>query len=196
MEYREALFIANRLVGKLESACTKVYIAGSIRRKKSEVKDIEICCLPKKYDLSDGDLFDPTYETVPIPEFEKIVNSLGKIIKGNSNGRYMQIYLPERINLDLFIPVENDFYRQYCIRTGSADYSKTIAQQWNKLGWCGSDFGLRKMSDCIKVEGQGWKCINKNGELPPIWKNEKEFYSWLKLDYIEPEYRNVTNTIL
>ena len=191
MEYTQALEIANKLIEKLSPVCKKIYIAGSVRRKKSEVKDIELIVSPIQYDFSDGDLFEPTIEQKPIPDFTKAVNELGKIIKGNSHGRYMQIYLPERVNLDLFIPDEVDFIRQYVIRTGSADYSKTIANAWVRLGWCGSDFGFRKQSDCVRVEGGGWKCINKQGELPPIWSDEKSFYEWLQVPYLEPENRNV-----
>ena len=68
-------------------------------------------------------------------------------------GKYMQIKLRENIILDLFMPDDFDYYRQYAIRTGSADYAaKIIATGWKKKGWCGSDKGLRKISDCVETK--------------------------------------------
>lgn len=87
---------------------------------------------------------------VIIQNFVELVKSLGRVIKGKPDGRYMQIELPQRINLDLFMPEADDYFRQYAIRTGSAEYAAyTIAGGWRKIGWCGSDQGLRKTSDCI-----------------------------------------------
>jgi hypothetical protein len=127
--------------------------------------------------------------------FIDIVNSLGKIVKGKADGKMMQIQL-QGIMLDLFIPDDFDYYRQYAIRTGSADYSfKVIANGWKNIGWCGSDKGLRKMSDCIGTKQPDgkikWKCINKNAELPPVWKSEEEFFQWIKVPIVKPQFRNI-----
>jgi DNA polymerase/3'-5' exonuclease PolX len=180
---------------KLEPFCEKINIAGSIRRRKLQVKDIEIICIPKSEILKD--MFGWDEGTIRTPLFGKAVIGLGKIIKGNTDGKYMQIELPEKINLDLFIPDQYDYYRQYAIRTGSADYSaKVIAVGWRKIGWCGSDKGLRKMSDCIESktpDGKSkWKCVKQNAELPPVWKSEEDFFDWIKVKMLHPSLRIIT----
>jgi len=201
MELKTALEIANKLVETLSPHCTLINIAGSCRREKPEVKDIEIVALPKYIQIPSEPqgLFDdipPAMKTVISPGYLKVYNEIGKKIKGKAVGKYSQFELSEGIKLDLFTPDDFDYYRIFAIRTGSADYSaRVIAQGWLKVGWCGSDKGLRKISECEKKfssEGvESWKCINPNGELPPVWESEEEFFEWLKVKWIEPCRRDM-----
>lgn len=198
MELKKALEIASKLVLKITPFCDQIDIAGSCRREKEIVKDIEICLISKKDNiLFKKDLFsDPYFKKENIQLFNDIVVSLGKIEKGKLDGKYMKIVLPEEINLDLFMPDDFDYFRQYAIRTGSSDYSfKVLAHSWRKKGWCGSDVGLRKIGDCNETrnsEGKSiWKCINQKAEHPPVWKDEKEFFDWIGVKWIEPKYRNI-----
>ena len=186
--------IAVDICYKLQPFCEKINIAGSVRRKKQEPKDIEIVCIPKietQYDMF-GTLFTSGRST----GFRDSVLALGEIIKGGTNGKYMQIKLSQGINLDLFMPDDFDYYRQYAIRTGSSDYAaKIIATGWKKKGWCGSDKGLRKISDCIQSKGTDckskWKCVKENAELPPAWKSEEEFFNWINVKMLPPHERCV-----
>ena len=186
--------IAVDICYRLQPYCDKINIAGSVRRKKSEVKDIEIICVPKKEILKD--MFGWDECVIVNLQFQKEAEQLGEVVKGKSDGKYMQIKLPQGINLDLFMPDDFDYYRQYAIRTGSADYAaKIIAGGWRKIGWCGSDKGLRKMSDCIETkmpDGKSkWKCVKSNAELPPFWKSEEEFFNWINVKMLPPEQRIV-----
>jgi len=194
MENAIALQIAFGLVSSLAPHCKIIHIAGSVRRLKPEVKDIEIVCLPKMDSFDDIDIFcvHPKHKTVR--EFNDAVMQMGKVLKGHTNGRYMQILLPEGINLDLFMPDENDYYRQLAIRTGPAEYSySAIAIGWRKIGWCGTKDGLRLMTDCQdqkQCSGKStWHCINPTPELPPVWKSEREFFDWIKVPWLEPAQR-------
>jgi len=197
MELEKAKKIADNLCCKLQPFCKITDIAGSVRRCKDEVKDIEICCLPIMMHSDSADLFgNNTSELAVSPDFVNAVFSLGKIEKGKIDGKYFKILLPEGIYLDLFIPDPHDYYRQFAIRTGPADYSaKVIAGGWRKKGWCGSDKGLRKMEDCIETktpDGKSkWKCVNPKAEKPPIWKDERDFFQWIGVEWIEPRLRNI-----
>ena len=193
-----ALYIANDISKRLVAHCDKIHIAGSVRREKPFVKDIEIVCLPKKETLwSQVDMFSgPSAKKQNIGEFGMAIYELGDVLKGNPYGKYMQIKLSWGINLDLFMPDSFDYYRQYAIRTGSAEYSaKVIAGGWRKLGWCGSNVGLRKMSDCVEKKNPDgksiWKCVNENAERPPNWQSEEEFFDWLNVRWIVPEARTI-----
>jgi DNA polymerase/3'-5' exonuclease PolX len=191
MELHKALKIANNLVAQLGPYCDIINIAGSCRRNKVLVKDIELVCLPMKTKIEQFDLFGPPQydHYLRNPHFCRIVKKLGKILKGKPEGKKMQIDLPEGIKLDLFMPSDFDYYRIFAIRTGSADYSKNvIARAWREIGWVGTENGLRRYSDCEK-ENNIWKCYEQNPELPPIWKSEEEFFEWLGLKWIEPSER-------
>ena len=185
--------LAFNILDTLIPHCEKIHIAGSVRRKKEFVKDIEIVCEPKLYVLKD--MFGWDEGVVRDYDFINVARNLGELIKGDfEDGKYCQIKLPEGINLDLFMPNADDYFRQLAIRTGSADYSwKIIASGWKKIGWCGSDVGLRKMSDCVETktaDGKSkWKCVNKNAELPPCWQSEEDFFTWINVKWCQPEER-------
>ena len=192
MKLSEAKKITLSLVIRLQPHCEKIYVAGSIRREKQDVKDIELVVMPKKIFVQD-DLFGDGHDEI-VKEFDVAIGKIAKtIIKGKSNGRYMQIALHEGINLDLFIPAPNDYYRQLAIRTGSSDYAHyVIATAWKRLGWCGSDKGFRRTVDCVEQISAGkksYKCINAQGDLPPNWQSEKEFFDWLKIPLLPPTQR-------
>jgi len=98
--------------------------------------------------------------------------------------------------LDLFLPQARDYYRQYAIRTGSRYFShNVIAMAWLAQGWCGSDMGLRRQDDCErhkdKAGKNSWTCINKNGELPPVWDSEEAFFDWIKVKFVHPVKRDI-----
>jgi DNA polymerase/3'-5' exonuclease PolX len=203
-----ALKIATCILRNISPSCEVANIAGSIRRLKQDVKDIEIVCVPKRIKVGSVNLFgEDDREEIISPDFVDEVNKLGKIIKGKPDGRMMQIQLPEKIILDLFMPMPYDYWRQFAIRTGSADYSqKVIATGWNKIGWCGTPDGLRLQGECNAVKYKSGKDERGNDQYktkwelkesvteptkPPVWESEKGFFDWLGVQYLSPNLRNI-----
>jgi DNA polymerase/3'-5' exonuclease PolX len=194
MEKSKALQIAKAIVHKLTPFADRIEIAGSLRRMKPDAKDIELVVAPKMINQQDG-FFDT--KQVRTPEFIAAVNGLGVIDKGSPvDGRQVIIALPDGIKLDLYIPQESDWMRQYAIRTGSADYvRKHIAEGWKKKGWCGTEDGLRLIDECeAKKDKTGkitkWICVTDNPTLHPVWKSEKEFFEFISVPYVEPDKRH------
>lgn len=204
ISHANAKQLAVQVGNKLLPFCDRLNIAGSIRRGKAEVHDIEIVCQPKRIKVGMVDLFgEDTRKEEVNADFVKVVLNLGKVIKGKPDGRMMQIEIkspyegPNTIMLDLFMPQAHDYMRQYAIRTGSADYShKVIAAGWLKLGWVGTSDGLRLESECIGNKGPDgkvkWTCVAKEPKLPPYWQTEKEFFEWLGVQYLPPAIRFIT----
>ncbi len=189
----QAQSIANKIIKRLESFCIfeRCLIGGSIRRKSANVGDIEIIALPD-YSMTVESTIQvgmfPMTET--IPAFFDEVKQLGKAeteIKVTS--RQIKIMLPEKIKLDLFIPQEHDFFRQYAIRTGSGEFSHNVlARSWRKKFWVGTKDGLRKRRQCEEQNGT-WICIAEEPTLPPVWNSEAEFFSFINVPHIAPELR-------
>ena len=48
MKYREAMLIAEDLLERISPACDMAVIAGSLRRNKEEVHDIELVVKPRQ----------------------------------------------------------------------------------------------------------------------------------------------------
>lgn len=192
-EYRLAKRYADRVIDILKPYCKRIHLAGSVLRQAAYVKDIEIVCTPKrvfiKTDLFGGGRWDIS------PGFIKVIEDIQqKIIKGHATGKYMQILLKGNIKLDLFMPAPGDYYRQLAIRTGPKEFAKgTLAAGWTSRGWVGTvNMGLRKRKDCVLRDHEGsksWLCINPNGEKPPVWISEIQFFEWIGLRWTEPRFR-------
>ena len=135
MKYDQALKIAEKVKQELEPHCQRIEIAGSIRRKKQEVKDIEIVAISNnRFQLG-------------------LIVDKWKKIKGNVGGKYLQRELPEGIKLDLFFATERNFGLILAIRTGSAEYSHhVLATGWVKNGFKSIDGMLTKNNQEIEVK--------------------------------------------
>ncbi|RPI19622.1 MAG: hypothetical protein EHM58_01060 [Ignavibacteriae bacterium] len=116
----EAKDTANRLIDFLKPLCTKVEIAGSVRREKENVKDIEICLLTDNK--------------------KKLFNSLGthllKVNKEFKPTKWGQKYLQfkyEGKQIDLFIGEPDNWGLLFLVRTGSAQFSTKMLAAWKRV---------------------------------------------------------------
>lgn len=167
MEYGKAMGIASKLVEYLEPECERVAIAGSLRRRRVEVHDIEICIALKPV----KDLFGYDVNS------DIDVSELGNLLKGGQ--RYKQIELPEGINLDLFIVQEPAQWGViYAIRTGPASFSQALVTPRKKGGL---------LPSFARVEN-GAVYVGRNRLLMP---EEEIFFEFCGLPMIDPERRDV-----
>ena len=165
MELSKALQIANAVKAQLDPHCHRCEIAGSIRRKKPEVKDIEIVAIPKPY--STGLFQDGLAEAVN--QWQKVK---GEMEYGVC--RYTQRILPEGIKLDLFFAEPGNWGLIFALRTGSADYShKVLATTWTSKGY-------------HSVNGY----LTHRGKVYEV-REEIDLFKRLGIDYVEPEFRNL-----
>lgn len=160
--HSEALKIASSVMEQLRPHCIRLEIAGSIRRKKAMVKDIEIVAIPKPYSVG---LFESGIATV-VNQWEKV--------KGELPCKYTQRILPEGIKLDLFFAEKENWGLIFAIRTGPADYShKVLANGWVQRGF-------------KSVGG----FLFRNEEKYEM-REEIDLFKILRLPYLEPEDRNL-----
>ena len=191
MPLERAQKLADRFVELVGGHCERIDIAGSVRRKKDFVGDIEIVCFPKVWGIPNL-LGEPVDHRVA--GFIGTIQQKFKVMKGNlMEGRYVALTdrQTETVKIDLFMPTWEDYYRQFAIRTGSADFSgKVIAHTWVEKGWCGTENGLRLQAECTK-KGDSWELKDsvKKPFLPPVWESEKDFFKWLNIPWVDPVKR-------
>lgn len=165
MKYDEALKIAQDTLQELSPHCVRLCVAGSVRRQRPEVKDIEIVAIPKPYQtglFADG--------------IALVVNNWQKV-KGELPCKYTQRILPSGIKLDLFFATRQNFGLIKAIRTGSAEYShKVLATTWVQKGYKSIDGNL-----------------TYNGRIVDV-PEEEHLFTRLGLKYIEPYLREVWKT--
>ena len=159
MKYEIAYNIAMKIRASLQPYCHRVEIAGSIRRKKPEVGDIEIVLIPKPYEVG---LFESGVATV-INKFKKV--------KGELPCKYTQRIHPEGIKIDFFFAVHENWGYIFAIRTGSREFSSMLARRWVKHGYNGKDGFL-----------------NYHGEVVPLFE-EIDLFNELGMQFVDPEKR-------
>ncbi|MCD4680675.1 MAG: hypothetical protein K8S00_09845 [Bacteroidales bacterium] len=165
MKLQNALKIAEIIKSKLAPHCDRIEIAGSIRRKKPLVKDIEIVAIPKPY-------YTGLFEN----GIAKVINQWPKL-KGELPCKYTQRLLPEGIKLDLFFAKPDNWGLIFAIRTGSADYSyNVLAKGWVRNGY--------------KSEG-GY--LYRDGQRIEVPEEIKLFNLIGMLHVVDPELRNIKN---
>lgn len=130
MKHDVALAVARALVDHLSEGFVRVEIAGSIRRGKSEVKDIEIVAVP---DLSPLPRPVPVFGQ-PIPKWHRTILDRmlaemvedGKIVLKMNGPRIKKFYLKYAgIWVDLFLNrPPSEWGVQYVIRTGPKEFGE------------------------------------------------------------------------
>lgn len=169
MELEKAEKIAYTFIGEILPYCDRIEIAGSVRRRKDEVGDIEIVAIPK-------------IEIIRIlfGEMEErhigFIHALRRypIIKGSpETGKYIQLQLPE-IKVDLFLATPLNWGYIFAIRTGSAEFSRfVLACGWVRAGYK----GINGMLENIKT-----------GEKVTI-EEEIDLFNLIGIEYVKPENR-------
>jgi DNA polymerase/3'-5' exonuclease PolX len=161
----EARAIANDVITQLDPHCSRIQVAGSIRRGKPTIGDIEVVCLPCPY--VESPLFCTGIAAV-INQWEKI--------KGELPCRYTQRRLPSGMKLDLFMPDPMSYGLQLAIRTGSAAWcKKVLAPAWVRAGFH-SEGGVLRRAD---------------GSMVPT-PDEHTLFRLIGLEWVAPEDREVT----
>lgn len=188
MEHQEAREIAETLTEAMRPFCERIEIAGSLRRGKPQVKDIEIVAIPKwqAIEMPPENLFASFYE----PEFQLrnllfewaatqgdirwIKPGKPEIESGriNQEGKYWRGYLPAReVKLDLFLCKANNWGAIYLIRTGSAEFSQAVVTHAKRIGKPCRDGSF-----------------TRDGE-PVYTPEERDVFDLLNLEYVEPPAR-------
>lgn len=166
MELPHAQVLAEQVRAALAPFCDRIEIAGSIRRQRPLVRDIEIVCIPRQEPVG---LFDEI--TLANADFCRAVNAWQKV-KGEAIGKYTQRILPGGVTLDLFIAHPNNWGLIFAIRTGNRYFSyKALACGWARAGYH-SDGGM----------------LYKDGKPIPI-REERELFDLAGVPWTEPRNR-------
>ena len=160
----EAKKIAEDILEQLKPHCERIEIAGSIRRNKSDIGDIDLVCIPKKYETG---LFSTGIATV-LDNFEKVK---GDLIYGQTRNA-IRIH-PKGITLDCYFCESDNYGLIKTIRTGSENFNRAVlVPAINSAGYKCKDGYLTFEDEIIEV------------------KEEESLFKLIRLGYVEPEKRN------
>jgi len=115
MELEKAQKIANEVMGRLAPYCTKSQIAGSVRRQKPQVRDIDIVLIPS----------DPY-------NLDQEIRRLGPY---RADGKKLKRILCNGVQVDLYLAEPETWATLLLIRTGSVQSNIRLATLAKKRGW-------------------------------------------------------------
>ena len=168
MELEKARAIAEGLKKLLEKGCTKIEIAGSIRRQKPEVGDIELLCIPK----FDGmvDLLDRELKwLIGTHILQHRLTKIGSVVYGPKNK--LLRHVASGIGLDIFSTTEDCWAVSLVVRTGGEATNKEIAS-------LALERGMR-----FHAYGRGFTLAD-GSEL--VCHSEEDVFKAVGLAYLEP----------
>ena len=172
----QAAGIAQDIITHVHPSMSRIEVAGSIRRRKPVVGDIELVALP-----SDRE------------RMVELLGDMGQFIKPgvpgaipwdpNPDAKYLRMRLPSGANLDVFIASELNWGGLYLMRTGGAvgpdgkafsGFVPGMFARWKKVSGGGRMTGAQPTT----TEGI---------QLPLL--EEQDFFDLLKMDFVPPEER-------
>lgn len=177
MQLKQAQQIAEALKADLSPFCERIEIGGSIRRKKPDIGDIELVCIPKFIKIGSPQV------TLTMGHIEVERNHLFDYLAVNYEGRiikmgkkYAQIQIGDEadvgIKVDIFTATESTWGYIFMLRTGSAEFSKWVVTKLKRHGY--------------RLEGGE---IKKGIDHKIVAMKEADVFDMLGIPYIEPENR-------
>ena len=159
--------VANEMVKLLELACARITIAGSIRRQKPEVSDIELLVIPK----CDG-IVDLLYKEIQALLYGGVLgfrlSKRGSRVYGPKNK--LMVHVPSGIGVDIFSTDEACWPVALVIRTGGKETNQRIAMA-----------AIRKGCH-LQAYGAGFS--TPQGDM--VCKSERDVFEFVDLPYQEP----------
>lgn len=184
MEYELARALAVKLVEALKTSdsCLRVAVAGSVRRQKPEVKDVELVVITKDYDKLFAALS-------PFGRFIKPGTSEIVDWPPKQGARYLRMLLSEGIKLDLFIAHEANWGGILMLRTGAA--ADDTGNIYAGFGPGILSLWKRKSGGGRMVQGQ---FVRPDNTVIPLYE-EKDVFNILDIEYVDPVNRTSRKAI-
>jgi len=161
MKLSEALKAANQVKFVLEPHCSKIEIAGSIRRRKEFVHDIDLVVIPSNQG-----------------QFITALQSLGKIKMGGH--KLIRCDL-SGISVDIYIATPETWATLFLIRTGSKEHNVKMCAQARRMGMI-----LHADGRGLIRPGDGEIALEEKVKSD----TEESIFEALGLPYKKPEERN------
>lgn len=177
----QAVAVAREICDRLSPVTERLIVAGSLRRRKAHVGDVEILYIPRLI-TEPCDLFGGTrprsLANVEIDQMlaegvlEKRLSTTGACSWGLLNK--LAVHVRSGIPVDLFATTEDAWYNYLVCRTGPAGLNTRIASEAKRLNMMWHPYG------------DGFS-VGRFGQRPPIKiRSEREVFETVGLPYMEP----------
>jgi len=174
--------IAKTLCAHLSRGCSRIIIAGSLRRRQPDVGDIEILYIPIVERVPNPATF---FDEMEVNHADTILHQLltdgilakRKNVKGSEvygEQNKLTMHVASGIPVDFFAASESNWFNYLVCRTGPADSNKAICNAAIARGWKWHPYG------------EGF--TDEHGRLLRV-TDERAAFDLVGLRYRDPEYR-------
>ncbi len=181
----DAQFVAEGLVRLLEPACERIAIAGSIRRRKPDVGDIELLCVPTYREMRD--LWGPygRQDMLTTRVQELMHKGILQCRPAGKSKSYtfgpqnkLMVHCASGIPVDIFSTTQANWGMALLVRTGPAEFNIRVMARLKALGHRGHAYGGITLHAADPARAQELAC-----------PDEETVFRTLGWPYIEPERR-------
>jgi DNA polymerase (family 10) len=165
MKLEDAAVLAHDIVHCVDHLCDKIEVAGSIRRKRPEPRDIDIVLIPQAW------MWNTIIQRLKTSMFANVIEAAGPELA--------RLRVPENIVSE---PIQVDLYRArpetwgvlLLIRTGSIEHNIKLCSRARGMGM-------------MLSAAQG---VIKDGKVIAS-RTEREIFEVLNMEFVEPKDREV-----
>jgi DNA polymerase/3'-5' exonuclease PolX len=176
-----ALAVVRELLPVLQPCCSRIVVAGSLRRGRREVGDAEILFIPR-LEVRQIDLVTRAPVDLAVEAIEGLLAS-GVLAKrpgedgitrwGKQNK--LAVHVASGLPVDLFAATEENWFNYLVCRTGPKESNRRIAEKAKSAGWTWNPYKSGFTDDA-------------NGRVMPMG-SEQEVFEFVGLPYREPRDR-------
>lgn len=169
--YAELLPIAQRILDGLAPYCQRIEIAGSLRRERPLVGDIELVAVPK----FGADLFgQPDYKQNMPRAF--LIEKGVTVVKGDKQpeSKYLQ-FLYGSYTVDLFMPLPETWGSIFLLRTGSHDFNMWL---------------MTVRSGQVGVRFEDGRLLHRFNNALIATPEESDVFEQLQMEFVPPNMRD------
>ena len=190
MKLREAYLLADRIKGELAPMCERIEIAGSIRRARPEVNDIDLVLLPKPG-------MHAAIRERCLRRCDLVTDGAQNLIVrlptngGPASGFQVDLFFARGREQDLLGSTPGNWGSILLCRTGSKEHNIWLCQRAESMGLKWQTY--KGLMGPVKLE-DGTNGTHGSNEVVIASETEEEIFTALGLQMIPPVMREVGST--
>ena len=195
--------LASLIIGKISQNCVRIEVAGSIRRRKAKINDIELVVIPRVTGMVQQGLIDEVvgftllknhlfYQLEQLWKDCKITKVTNEDPLARWGNEYRKFHFVTKagvpVKVDLFVTTPEIWSSIYMIRTGSGEFAEWAVTQREKGG------GL--YNNMRQKNGRLWRtAVRPNFRREEDWEavdapSEEDWFKEAGIRFIPPEKRS------